>query len=273
VRAFSDQYRQNRAEFPPECADPGYREPLTLAYPIHPELFGLLSGRWGGLEKFQRTRGVLRLMANVVYALWRSDDRNPLILPGWLRLRDERVRSGVLDPLQDAFQAALDTEVDGDAARPQQIEARRQSYGRMQALTRASRAVFMATAPRHGSANPGITTAQVRLGCALPGDQVSIFSDGLRELADSAAYLHREGDLYFFSPIPTLNSLAAQKAAAFATNRIDAAIVELLIQDARNKGSFARVHSAPEGSNGVEDERTLGLVILPRRHPCRAAYC
>lgn len=263
VRAFSDLYRQNRGEFPPECAEPGYRELLTLAYPIHPELFSLLSGSWGGLEKFQRTRGVLRLMANVVYALWRGDDRNPLILPGSLPLRDERVRSGVLDPLQDAFQAALDTEVDGEAARPQQIEARRQSYGRVQALTRATRAVFMATAPRHGSPNPGITTAQVRLGCALPGDQVSIFSDGLRELADSAAYLHREGDTYFFSPIPTLNSLATQKAAGFPADRVERAIVELLTQDARNKGSFARVHAAPEGSGGVEDERTLGLVVLP----------
>jgi Swt1-like HEPN/Protein of unknown function (DUF499) len=100
VRAFSDLYRQNRAEFPAECSEPGYRELLMLAYPIHPELFGLLSSSWGGLEKFQRTRGVLRLMANVVYALWRADDRNPLILPGSLPLRDERVRSGVLDPLQ-----------------------------------------------------------------------------------------------------------------------------------------------------------------------------
>jgi Protein of unknown function (DUF499) len=263
VRAFSDMYRQNRAEFPPECSEPGYRELLTLAYPIHPELFGLLSGSWGGLEKFQRTRGVLRLMANVVYALWRADDRNPLILPGSLPLRDERVRGGVLDPLQDAFAAALDSEVDGEAARPQQIEARRQSYGRAQALTRATRAVFMATAPRHGSPNPGITTAQARLGCAVPGDQVSIFSDGLRELADSAAYLHREGDLYFFSPIPTLNSLAAQKAAVLPADEVDRAIVDLLTQDARTKGSFTRVHAAPEGSSGVEDERTLALVILP----------
>jgi predicted AAA+ superfamily ATPase len=263
VRAFTELYRENRSEFPPECAEPNYRELLTLAYPIHPELFALLSGTWGGLEKFQRTRGVLRLMANVIYALWRSDDRNPMILPGSLPLRDERVRSGVLDPLQDAFQSALETEVEGEAARPQQIEARRQAYGRVQALTRATRAVFMATAPRSGLANPGITTAQARLGCALPGDQVSIFSDSLRELADSAAYLHREGDTYYFSAIPTLNSLATQKAAAFPAERVDTAIIELLAQDARTKGSFSRVHAAPEGSSGVEDERTLGLVILP----------
>ena len=88
-----------------------------------------------------------------------------------------------------------------------------------------------------------------------------------RELADSAAYLHREGDSYFFSPIPTLNSLAAQKAAAFPADRVDTAIVELLAHDARTKGSFARVHAAPEGSSGVEDECTLGLVILPPTAP------
>ena len=31
--------------------------------------------------KFQRTRGVLRLMAAVIHSLWEKGDKTPLILP------------------------------------------------------------------------------------------------------------------------------------------------------------------------------------------------
>ena len=53
-----------------------YRRRLESAYPIHPELFDQLFDRWSTLEKFQRTRGVLRLMAAVIHELWEREDRS-----------------------------------------------------------------------------------------------------------------------------------------------------------------------------------------------------
>jgi len=58
-----------------------YRELLKLSYPIHPELYDRLSKDWASLEKFQRTRGVLRFMANVVGTLWQAQVSDPLITP------------------------------------------------------------------------------------------------------------------------------------------------------------------------------------------------
>ena len=69
VKAFHDLYRKNPAEFPPESKEARYQELLRLSYPIHPELFDRLSKDWASLEKFQRTRGVLRFMANVIGVL------------------------------------------------------------------------------------------------------------------------------------------------------------------------------------------------------------
>ena len=37
-------------------------------YPIHPEVFGRLYTDWPTLVTFQRTRGVLRLMAAVIHS-------------------------------------------------------------------------------------------------------------------------------------------------------------------------------------------------------------
>src|SRR6266540_3747166 len=86
VHRFGELYRAQRGEFPYECAEGEYERRLKASYPIHPELFDRLYGEWSTLERFQRTRGVLRLMATVIYELWRRDDRSLLILPGTLPL-------------------------------------------------------------------------------------------------------------------------------------------------------------------------------------------
>ena len=56
---------QQQAEFPSECGEGDYERRISAAYPIHPELFDRLYDDWSTLDKFQRTRGVLRLMAAV----------------------------------------------------------------------------------------------------------------------------------------------------------------------------------------------------------------
>lgn len=267
VSAFHKLYRDSKTDFPSEVSENAYKDTLALAFPIHPELFLQLSATWGPLERFQKTRGVLRLMANVVYALWRRDDQAPLILPSSLPLTDERVRASVLDPLQGQYASILDAEVEGDQARPQQIEARRTGYGRTQALTRAARAVFVATAPQGGAGNVGITGPRLRLSCATPHDQINVFGDALRELSETSAYLYRDGDRYWFATTPTLNRLAAEKAQAFEDRDVELAIAKLLQDEVKPAGGFSRVHAAADDPTSIEDERGLGLVIFDARAP------
>ena len=80
-REFLQLYGENPSDFPTECREAPYLDRLRQAYPIHPELFDRLYDDWSTLQGFQRTRGVLRLMASVIHQLWESDDRSGLILP------------------------------------------------------------------------------------------------------------------------------------------------------------------------------------------------
>lgn len=89
---FADLYRAQRSEFPPDCAEAEYERRLKAAYPIHPKVFVRLNEDWSTLAKFQRTRGVLRLMAAVIHSLWERGDRNPLILPSTIPMDDPRVQ-------------------------------------------------------------------------------------------------------------------------------------------------------------------------------------
>lgn len=176
IKAFASYYRNNAGEFPAEVREKAYEEQIRAAYPVHPELFRMFQTDWGGLEKFQRTRGVLKMMAQIVFRLWRDEHYAPMILPGSVPLADDKVRTNALVPLSPQYGAVLDKEVAGDLARPAQIEARSPSLAHNKAATRAATALFIGTAP-FGAQNKGLEVARLRLACAMPGDQPSQFSE------------------------------------------------------------------------------------------------
>ncbi|MEQ8354149.1 MAG: DUF499 domain-containing protein [Kiloniellaceae bacterium] len=267
VQAFSKLYRDNASDFPPDVREPTYRDEIRRSYPIHPEVLKRFSEDWSTLEKFQRTRGILKIMANVIYALWRGQSNAPMITLALLPLAEDKVRTAILEPLARAYGPILQGEVDGELALPAKMESSRKRYGDAIAATRAARAVFLATAPHEGSARGGMTGPALRLACAQPGDQISIFGDALRELSERSAYLYREGDRYWFSTQPTLNKVADERAKDVSIDDADAEIIGILRKEQGQKGGFHRVHAAPDNLIDVDDARAIALVIVPPSHP------
>ena len=258
VKAFHDLYRKNPAEFPPEAKEGRYHELLRLSYPIHPELFDRLSKDWASLEKFQRTRGVLRFMTNVVGVLWQAQVRDPLITPARVPISHERVRASVLYPLDPAFSAVVDKEVDGESSLPARLEANpSRRISQLRAATRAARAVFLCSAPLVGRPNAGLTGLGLRLACAEPGDQLAIFGEALRELTEGATYLYEEAGRYWFSTQPTLNRLADDRAKAIPDHEVEVAIAQVLRDNSAQKGGFHRVFAAPDDPITIDEARVL----------------
>lgn len=269
VRAFHDLYRKNAAEFPPEAKEARYLDLLRLSYPIHPELFDRLSKDWASLEKFQRTRGVLRFMANVIGVLWHQQVGDPLITPARIPISHERVRASVLYPLDSAFGAVVDKEVDGDDSLAARMEARNPTrrISQSRAATRAARAVFICSAPLVGQPNAGLNGLGLRLACAEPGDQIAIFGEALRELSERATYLYEEAGRYWFSSSPTLNRLADERARALADHEVDADISAFLRQEAGTKGGFHKVFAVPDEPSAIDEASAISLVILSPSAP------
>lgn len=263
VRAFLTYYKRHGADFPATVKDKSFEEALRAAYPVHPELFGILQERWSTLDKFQRTRGVLKLMAQIVFRLWRDEHAAPMILPGHVPLADDKVRAGIIEPLDKAYDGVLAGEVAGDTARPAQLEARGGTMGQARAATRAATATFLATAP-FGPTNPGYEIARIRLACAIPDEQPSLFGEALRRMQETAAYLYHDGDRYWFSTQPTLNQIVDDRARGFSDAAVENEILALLRSEERHRGgTFPRVHAAPDDPFGIEDAHDAALVMLP----------
>ncbi|MCY4079348.1 MAG: Swt1 family HEPN domain-containing protein [Caldilineaceae bacterium] len=264
ARAFLDLYRSKPEDFPAATKEADYEKRMREAYPIHPEVFERLYSDWSTLPSFQRTRGVLRLMAAVIHTLWESVDRNPLILPASIPLDDGRVQFEMTRYLPANWVPVIERDIDGSGSRPVQLDGAITNLGRHNACRRVARTVFLGSAPMQAAANQGLEERRIKLGCAMPGESVSDFGDALRRLADSATYLYRDGTRYWYSTQPTVINLAADRAEELRRDphKVEREIERRLREDLKTKGEFKRLHLFPDSGQDVQDDMEVGLVVL-----------
>lgn len=269
ARAFADFYRGQQQEFPPECRGSDYEKRIKAAYPIHPEIFDRLYGDWSTLVKFQRTRGVLRLMAAVIHSLWEKGDRNPLILPANIAIDDPRVQFELTRYLSDNWVPVIETDVDGPGSLPLRLDGEVPNLGKSAACRRVARAIYLGSAPSADAAHRGLEDRRIKLGCVLPGEPPAVFGDALRRLAGAATYLYQDGPRYWYSTQPTVTRLAEDRAEQLkcdpdkVARELDARLRDAL----REKGAFRRVHPLPQSGQDVPDDLDARLVVLGIEHP------
>ena len=260
-RGFIRLYDENPSDFPTECREGGYIDRLRQAYPFHPELFDRLYDDWSTLERFQRTRGVLRLMAAVIHQLWSRDDRSLLIMPGSIAIDAPRVREELLRYLPEGWNAVVDKDVDGDSADPRAIDAENSRFGGISAARRVARTIFMGSAPhvRQQTAR-GIEDVRIRLGVAQPGEMLSVYNDATGRMTDRLTHLYTGSHRYWYDTQPNLRRTMEDRAVNLEPIEVENEVVRRL-RGIRERGDFSAVHPCPN-SEMVPDEPTARLVIL-----------
>ena len=267
-RAFGALYREQQgADFPAECREARYQERLQACYPIHPEVFERLYGDWATLERFQRTRGVLRLMAAVIHDLWARNDAGLLILPGAVGLDAPAVRDELVRYLPEGWTPVLEGDVDGSNSGPFRIDAENPRFGQAVAARRVARAIFLGSAPHVAQQQVrGVEDVRVRLGAVQPGEQVALFNDALAQLSDRLTYLYRQDRRYWYDTRPNLRRTVAERAQQFDEDDVEREIERRVREAVRgDRGDFRGVHPCPASSADVPDEPEVRLVVFGPR--------
>ena len=264
ARAFADLYRKHEGDFPADCREVEYERRIQTAYPIHPEIFDRLYSDWSTLEKFQRTRGVLRLMATVIHSLWEKGDRNPLILPSMVPIDDERVRVELTRYLSDNWVPIIESDVDGPHSLPAKIDAEVTNIGRLNGTRRVARTIYLGSAPTTAAAHRGVEDRRVKLGCVMPGESPHLFGDALRRLAAAATYLYQDSSRFWYATKATVKRLAEDRTEQLKrdTDKVAQELERRLLVNLASRGDFAVVHALPRSSADVPDDSDARLVIL-----------
>jgi uncharacterized protein len=269
-RAFADAYIAEGAKLPSETQEGRYLERLCHAYPIHPELFDRLYEDWTTIEGFQRTRGVLKLMAKVISRLWKAQNQDLMILPGSLPLADTEVRNELTYLLPQGWDPVIEGDIDGERAETTELEGKEPRFGQVNAAQRVARTLFLGSAP--SSAVPkagirGLDRGRVLLGCLQPGQSAAVYADALGRLADRLHYLNSSGDKaadatrFWFDTRANLRREMEDRKHRFA----DQTEVRQKVEEVTQKlfrGVFEGVHVFTPPSD-VPDDSGLRLVVLP----------
>lgn len=265
---FSRMYQGNATDFPSNVKEVEYYQRMRSCYPIHPEVFDRLYEDWATIERFQKTRGVLRLMAAVVHNLWMNQDGGLLIMPGSLSLDVPNIRDELTRHVGDNWNAIVDHEVDGKASIPYQKDQENLRFGEVMAARRVARCVMLGSAPSTRKDNiRGVEASRIRLGTVQPGENIAVFNDALSTLQTSLTYLYSNptSDRFWFDTRPTLRKTVEDRASQRSAEEVEQEI-ERRLKAIHRERPFGRIHICPETSMDVSDDPEVGLVILKHRY-------
>jgi uncharacterized protein len=271
-RAFADAYIAEGNKVPQETQESRYCDRMIQSYPIHPEVFTQLYEEWTTIQGFQRTRGVLKLMAKVIHRLWQDNNNDLMILPGSLPLYDGSARNELISHLGPGWDPVMDRDVDGEGAETWVLENKEPRFGPVQAARRVARTVFLSSAPSSVNTRPGtrgMTRPRVLLGCLQPGQTSSLYSDALNRLADNLHYLSSSGDKtqdstrFWFDTRANLRREMEERKKRFEDkNEVRGRLADVLKRLSGSVAFFDGVHILTPHTD-VPDDSALRLIVLP----------
>lgn len=276
-RAFADLYATEGVKVPSETHEARYFERLVRAYPIHPEVFDRLFEDWTTLEGFQRTRGVLKLMARVIYRLWKEENQDAMIMPGSLPLDDGGTRNELTYYLQQqGWDAVIERDIDGERSETAELDTKEPRFGAVRAGRRVARTLFLGTAPSAAGTQKGIRgldRARVILGCLQPGQSSAVYVDALKRLVDRLHYLNPSGDKdaestrFWFDTRANLRREMEDRKGRFDDKTDVRGKIAKVLEKALNGTQLFEGTHVFTTHGDVPDDGALRLVCLPPDKP------
>ncbi|MCS7198505.1 MAG: DUF499 domain-containing protein [Candidatus Bipolaricaulota bacterium] len=261
--SYWELYQRLGSEVPDGVRETGYREKMRRAYPFHPELIDVLFERWSTIPDFQRTRGVLRLLAEVVSDLYRREHSAPLIQTAHVNLANPKVRPKLVNLIGSEYYGVIAADIADTNAKAQRIDRQMGSeYARFAVASGLATSIFLYSfsgSERQG----GVGLPQLRVSLLREGIPAPLVGDALHHLEEELWYLHVEAGLYRFTSQPNLNRIIIEREEAVTEEHIRREISDRLEGLA---GRELKVYLFPRNSGDIPDTKELKLAVLDSEH-------
>jgi len=258
VDSYWKLYQRLGNEVPDGVRETSYREKMRRAYPFHPELIDVLFERWSTIPTFQRTRGVLRLLAEVVSDLYKREHAAPLIQPAHVNLANPDIRRELVKHIGSEFDGVIAADIADTNAKAQKIDRQMGSeYARFAVASGLATSIFLYSFS--GGERQGVGLPQLRVALLREGFPAPLVGDALQHLEEELWYLHAESGLYRFTSQPNLNRIILEREEAVTDEHIRQEIRDRLEGLA---GRELKVFLHPRDPSDIPDTKELKLAVL-----------
>ena len=234
VEAYARLWGGNRDTLPAESTSPELKEQFLRTYPLHPKLLELLTEKTASLSTFQRTRGMLRLLARTVHLLWRNQPPDAYSIhihhmdPGFEPIRTEILEKIGMRQYAAAIKADVAAVPGDEPALAQRLDAEK-FPGLAPVTSYAARTIFWHTLA-FGDTARGVSPEQLRLAVCSPAVEPAFVDQARTAFQAEALYLDdRPGAPLRFMAEANLNQVIgrfmrdvdAGEVRAYLRDRID----------------------------------------------------
>jgi hypothetical protein len=249
------------------------RDRFLAAYPFHPSVLSLFERKWQSLPRFQRTRGVLRLLA-----LWvarnhqeehRKATREPLITLGLAPLQDPTFRAALFEQLgSDGLEIPVTTDIIGKAdAHSVRLDKEADEAVKKASLHRkVATTIFFESNGGMSQAKADATLPEIKTDVFGPDMNLADLDNVLEGLATTCYYLNWDRNRYRFGLSPNLNQILVSRRGAVQPKVIEERIRQQTqkLFDKHTVDASRQIDRkySPARSNDVPNRPMLTLVVL-----------
>lgn len=217
AQEYLNAYRSSRVNLPDGCQDATYLQTIESSYPIHPELFNLLTKKIASIPNFNRTRGALRLFAIATRHLWR-DRTNwmPMIHAHHLPIGiDEEITNELTSRLErPLMRLPIQADIYNSSGREAHAQLQDQDWiaaGKPPFSTWIGRTIFLHSINQGVVA--GIRRAELNLSLLTPGIETGFVESALERLSAVAWYLDNDPvtSIARFKEEPSINKIISEE--------------------------------------------------------------
>ncbi len=258
VQEFMD-YVVRESLLPTDIEPSEYRTRFRESFPFLPEVVDVLYKRWGSFSSFQRTRGVLRLLALVLQSL--KDSGIPYVSLSDFDLSNDEIRRELLKHIGNEFDSVIAADITGEGAGAKRVNLELgKSYRGLGLGTRVAVSIFMYSFS--GGPEKGVTLGETKRAATTVQNPSSVIAEAVDQLKDKLFYLQHQSGKYFFTNQPNINRTLLLKMENVEAPQLAELELELLKKTIA--GSKLKVVLWPKKSADVADDQELKLVVLPQ---------
>jgi len=234
-----------------------YRERFLKSFPFQPEVIDVLYHRWGSFPKFQRTRGILRLLSLVVFSLRNS--KAPFIRLSDFNLSASDIKTEFVKQIGSEYNGVISADIISHNSGSAKVNAKLgDAYAPFSFGTKTATAIFLYSFS--GGAEKGASSREIKLSTADVAFPSTIISEVVSQLKENLLFLQHDSGRYFFTSEPNLNSLHLRKMENVEDGTVQEEEKNLLRQNIQDE--FFQIFLYPKNPKEIPDSKELKLVIL-----------
>jgi predicted AAA+ superfamily ATPase len=254
-------------------------EQFKSCYPFHPSVISVFERKWQSLPRFQRTRGVLRLLALWVSHNFQEEHRKtsqePLITLGLAPLDNPLFRAAIFEQLGSSeLEIPVTADITGKTSESHSLRLDKEASDaikKAQLHRKVATTIFFESNGGQSQARAEASLPEIKTNVCGPDVNTADVDTALEGLAGACFYLQWERNRYRFGLAPNLNQVLVSRRGSVQDKAMEERIrkrtEELFRKNSSDQCKLLEREFFPKRSNDVKEVPRITLVAMSLEHP------